>query len=86
MDNSLGNPGVPLALGEAARRLVAIGAGVAVLADLFLCPFTRQGLLHAALLSRLQVVGVPLYFLDDVFGLDFAFEPAQRVFQRLAFL
>ena len=68
------------------RQLVAIGAGVAVLADLFLGPLTRQGLLYTTLLTWLQVIRMPLYFLDNVLGLDFTFKPAQRVFQRLAFL
>jgi hypothetical protein len=58
------------------KWLVAIGAGIAVFADFFLCPFARQGLLHAALLARLQVIRVALYFLDNVFGLDFTFETA----------
>jgi hypothetical protein len=29
---------------------------------------------------------VPLDFLDDVFGLHFSLETAERIFQRLAFL
>lgn len=69
-----------------AQRLVAIRAGVAVFADLFLGPFTRQGLFYATLLTWLQVVRMTLYFLDNVFCLDLTFKPAQRVFQRLAFL
>lgn len=73
-------------LDAAGETLVAVGTGVAVLADLFLCPFARQGLLYTALLARLQVIRVALYFLDDVFRLDFTFKPAQRVFERLAFL
>lgn len=63
-----------------ANRLVAIGTRVAVLADLLLCPLARKSLFHAALLSWFQVERVPLHFLDDVLGLDLAFEPAQRVF------
>ena len=38
-------------------------AGIAVFADLFLGPLARQGLLHALLLARLQVIRVALYFL-----------------------
>jgi hypothetical protein len=68
------------------KRLVAIGAGIAVFADFFLCPFARQGLFHSTLLARLEVIRVALYFLNDIFGLDFTFETAQRVFKRLAFL
>ena len=73
-------------LPEGQKRLVALGAGIAVLADLFLGPLARQGLLHTLFLARLQVIRVALYFLDNVFRLDFTFKPAQRVFQRLAFL
>ena len=49
-------------------------------------PFARQRCLYAALLTGFQVVGVTFNFLDDVFLLHFSLEPAQRVFQRLAFL
>src|SRR5579859_666319 len=65
---------------------VAIRAGVAVFADFLFRPLARQGLLYAALFSRLQVIRMPLHFLDDVLGLYLAFEPAERVLQRLAFL
>jgi hypothetical protein len=70
----------------AGETLVAVRTGVAVFADLFLCPLARQGLLYALLLARLQIIRVALYFLNDVLCLDFTFKPAQRVFQRLAFL
>jgi hypothetical protein len=49
-------------------------------------PLARQCLLRATLLSRLHVITVLLDFLDDVFLLHFAFETAQRIFQRLTFL
>jgi hypothetical protein len=55
-------------------------------ADLFAGAFSRQGFLHPALLAWLQVVGVTLHFLNDVFGLHLALEPAQGILQRLAFL
>ena len=45
-----------------------------------------QRLLHPALFARLQVVGMPLDFLDDVFLLDLPFEPAQGVFKRFSLL
>src|SRR5438309_11538694 len=82
------NFGIQLCRASWRRRetLVAVGTGVAIFADLFLCPLTSQGLLHALLLARLQVIRVAFYFLDNVFCLDFTFKPAQRVFQRLAFL
>ena len=53
---------------------------------LLAAPLAGQSLLHPALFSRLQIVGVFLNFFDDVFLLDLAFETAQSVFQRLAFL
>lgn len=68
------------------ERLVAVRAGVAVFANLFLGPLARQSLFHTTLLTWLQVIRMPLYFLDNVFCLNLTFKPAQRVFQRLAFL
>ncbi len=68
------------AFGERRETLVAVGTGVAIFADLFLCPLARQGLLHAAFFTRLQIIRVPLYLFNDVFRLDLAFKPAQRVF------
>ena len=49
-------------------------------------PLARQCLLRATLLTRLHVITVLFDFLDDVFLLHFALEPAQRIFQRLTFL
>jgi hypothetical protein len=77
-------PALPRIGGE--KRLVAVGTGVAIFADLFLCPLARQSLFHTAFLARLQVIRVPLYLFNNVFRLDLTFEPAQRVFERLAFL
>src|SRR6476646_3362124 len=77
---------VPACRVRGGETLVAVRTGVAVLADLFLRPLASQGLLYATLLARLKIIRVALYFLDDVFRLDFTFKPAQRVFQRLAFL
>jgi hypothetical protein len=45
-----------------------------------------QSCLDATLLTGLQVVGVTLDFLDDVLLLYLPLEPAQRIFQRFAFL
>src|SRR5215470_5491809 len=66
--------------------LIALRTKVAVPPALFSGSLARQSLLHAAPLSRLQVVGVALHFLDDVFRLHFTLEPAKRVFQRLSLL
>src|SRR5579859_4182802 len=75
-EGALENPGVELAWGS----LVLLPA------LLFTQTLARQGLLGATLFSRLHVITVFLDFLDDVFLLHFALEPAQRIFQRLTFL
>jgi hypothetical protein len=49
-------------------------------------PLARKRLLYAPLFAWLQIVRVPLKFLDYVVLLDFALEAAQGVFQRFAFL
>jgi hypothetical protein len=74
------------AIAAGTSDLVAIRAGIAVLAHFFLGALAGQGLLHTKLFPRLQVEGVPLDFLDDIFRLHLTFKPAQRVLQRLAFL
>jgi hypothetical protein len=43
-------------------------------------------LLDAFLFARLEVKGVSLDFLDDIFLLDFSLEAAKGVFERLALL
>jgi len=45
-----------------------------------------QRFLHPAFRARLQVVGVALDFLNDVFRLNFALESTQGVLDRLALL
>jgi hypothetical protein len=55
-------------------------------ASLLAIALARQCRLYALLLAGLQVVGVTLDFLDDVFLLYLPLEPAKSVFQRLAFL
>lgn len=67
-----------------ADDLIAIRAKV--FAELLAGAFARQGLLHPAPLSRLQVVGMPLHVPNDVFSLHLALKPAQRILQRLTFL
>src|SRR5215471_20639679 len=74
----------PYILGE--KTLIALRTKVAVSPALFSGSLTRQGLLHAAPLSRLQVVRVTFHFLDNVFRLHLPLKPAQRVFQRLTLL
>jgi hypothetical protein len=48
-------------------------------AHLFSGTLSRQSLLHSASLARLQVVGVTLYFSNDVFRLNLALEAAEGV-------
>ena len=53
---------------------------------LFARTFTRQRLLGAATIARLQVEGVLLDILDDIFLLNLPLEAAKRALDRLAFL
>ena len=55
-------------------------------AGLLAIPFPRQRFFHATLLTGLQIVGVTLHFFDDVLLLYLPLKPAQRIFERLAFL
>jgi hypothetical protein len=55
-------------------------------ATLLPVPFAGQRLLGPELLTRLQVEGMPLNFLDDVFLLHLPLEAAKGVFQCLALL
>src|SRR5438445_618070 len=55
------------------------GNFVRLAANLFSGALARQGLLHSALLARLQVVGVALHFLNDVFRLILAREPTEGI-------
>src|SRR5882762_8166580 len=55
-------------------------------ANLLSSTLSRQGLLHPALCARLQVEGVALHFLNDVFRLNLALESTERVLYGLAFL
>jgi len=48
--------------------------------------FTRQRLLGAATIAWLQVEGVLLDILDDIFLLDLPLEPAKRALDGLAIL
>ena len=59
---------------------------VLFLASFLAITLASQSGLDAALLARLEVVGVTLHLLDNVLLLDLPFETAQRIFERLAFL
>jgi len=62
-----------------------LGSGL-FFADLLAGALARQGLFYPRLLARLQVVGVPLDFADNVLLLNLTLEPTQGVLERLAFL
>jgi hypothetical protein len=49
-------------------------------ANFFPGTLSRQSLLHPALRARLQVEGMTLHFLDDIFGDNLAFEPTKGIF------
>jgi hypothetical protein len=55
-------------------------------ADRLTIALPRQSLLHSAFFTGFQIAGMSPDFLDNVFLLDFAFEPAQSVFKRFALL
>jgi hypothetical protein len=69
-------------------------AGSPVLASVLLCvashflavAFARQCLFRTTLVSGLQIEGVLLDILDDIFLLHFPFETPKRTFDRLAVL
>lgn len=78
-------------VGKARRPLLgSSGPGcnnsVGFLANFFSGTLSGQGFLHPAFRTRLQVEGVTLYFLNDVFCLNLSLEPTQGVLYRLALL
>jgi hypothetical protein len=56
------------------------------LADLLAIAFACKCFLYTLLLAWLQIKGVALDLLDNVFRLHLAFKPAQRIFKGFAFL
>ena len=73
-------------MARAAARVANQLKLVCLFTSLLAIPLACQCCLHAALLTGLQIVGVTLYFLDDVLLLYLPLKPAQRIFERLAFL
>src|SRR5690349_9932742 len=69
-------------LHDAARFARLVGFAALLLAR----PLPRQRLLGAAAITRLQVEGVLLDILDDIFLLHLPLEPAKRAFDGLAIL
>ena len=63
-----------------------VKSSVLLFTSLLTIPLARQSRLNAALFTGLQIVGVTLDFLDNVLLLYLPLEPAQRIFERLAFL
>ena len=59
---------------------------ILLFASFFATTLARQSLFYPLLLTRFQVVGVTLHFLDDVFLLNLPLETAEGILQRLAFL
>ena len=57
-----------------------------VRAALLAVALTSQSFLGPALFAGLQVEGVTLNFLNDIFLLNFAFEATKRAFERFAIL
>ena len=54
--------------------------------ELFSVPLPRQSLLGPTLITRLQIEGVLLDVLDDVFLLNLSLKPTEGALDRLAFL
>jgi hypothetical protein len=52
---------------------------ILLFANLFSGTLSRQSLLHSALRARLQVEGVTLHFLNDVFRLNLALKPTKGI-------
>jgi hypothetical protein len=59
---------------------------VLLLADFLAITFAGERFLNALLFARLEIKGMTLYFLDNVFGLHLALETAQSILKGFAFL
>ena len=57
---------------------------LAIAASLFAITLSRQGSLHALLLPRLQIEGVTLDVLDNVFLQDLSLKAFERALQTFA--
>jgi len=68
------------------KQLTIVLKLISLFTSLLAIPLARQSCLDAFLLTGLQVVGVTLHFLDDVFLLNLPLEPAKSIFERLALL
>jgi hypothetical protein len=68
------------------KRQRPIGLSVLFFASFFTAAFLRQSFLDALSFAGLQVKGVALNLLDDVFLLHLALEPPQRIFEGFPLL
>jgi hypothetical protein len=68
------------------RHLDHAGALFRFASELFSVPLPRQCLLGTALITRLQIEGVLLDVLDDVFLLNLSLKPTEGALNGLAFL
>jgi hypothetical protein len=59
---------------------------VLLLADLLTITLASERFFYALFFARLQIKGMTLYFLDDVFGLHLSLETAQSILKGFAFL
>ena len=66
--------------GHEGRGLALVANPIRLFANLFSGTLSRQSLLHPALGAGLQVEGVALHFLNDVFRLNLALETTEGVF------
>jgi len=71
---------------EAARSLCGRPELLLFFTSFLPATLARQCLLNALLFAGLQIIGVALDLLDDVFLLHLPLKTAQGIFQRLTFL
>lgn len=72
---------------EGAHRPVPrIASLVLFFTNLFTITLAGQRFFYALFFARFQIKRMTLYFFNDVFRLNLAFKPPQRVFERLTFL
>ena len=92
---AIGRPGLALGFwhshcnssgGAGAAPVAIVLKLISLFTSLLAIPLARQSCLDAFLLTGLQVVGVTLNFLDNVFLLNLPLKPAESIFERLALL
>jgi hypothetical protein len=68
------------------RPVPRLASLVLFLTNLLTITLAGQRFFHALLFAGFQIKRMTLYFFNDVFRLNLAFKPPQRVFERLTFL